>query len=149
MPIATSDATGYSLIHTDWENIRSAPAHTERTSRPKLLRSLWRIERRKQFRCQIITAAIYTHPLPNACELRVFLGDEGDNNQLHSELARWDFTPLEEKATSLREVLLEKGWMNLETLRGCIKTLAAHSDIQRPAILSESSPSTPRTSSAR
>jgi hypothetical protein len=47
---------------------------------------------------------------PAGQELRVFLGDESDNNLLHSELARWDFTPLEEKAASLREVLLAKGW---------------------------------------
>jgi len=67
--------------------------------------------RRKQFRYQIITAAICRHVAGQ--ELRVFLGDESDNNLLHSELARWDFTPLEEKATSLREVLLENGWTEL------------------------------------
>jgi hypothetical protein len=33
---------------------------------------------------------------------------------LHCEMgARFDFTPLEEKATSLREVLLENGWTEL------------------------------------
>ena len=50
---------------------------------PKQLRVLWRVERRKQFRCQIITAAIYQHP--HGQELRMFLGDEADNNLLHSE----------------------------------------------------------------
>ena len=72
---------------------------------------LWRVERRKQFRRQIITAAICQHVVGH--ELRVFLGDEGENNLLHSELARFDRSPLEEKATSLREVLLEKGGSEL------------------------------------
>jgi hypothetical protein len=70
---------------------------------PRQLRILWRVERRKLFRCQVITAAIYRHP--HGQELRVFLGDESDDNLLHSELTRWDLAPLEEKATSLREVL--------------------------------------------
>ena len=60
-----------------------------------------------------MTAAIYRHP--HGQELRVFLGNESDNNLLHSEPARFDFTPLEDKATAVREVLPEKGWMNLET----------------------------------
>ena len=38
---------------------------------------------------------------------------ESDNNLLHSEVARFDFTPLEEKAADLRRVLLEKGWTAL------------------------------------
>jgi len=66
---------------------------------------------RKQFRCQVITAGIYKHP--HGQELRIFLGDESDNNLLHSELVRCDITPLEEKAASLREVLLEKGWTEI------------------------------------
>ena len=78
---------------------------------PEQLRVVWRVERRRRFRCQIITAAIYKHP--HGQELRVFLGDEGENNLLHSELARFDFAPLEDKAASLREVLLEKGWTEL------------------------------------
>ena len=32
---------------------------------------------------------------------------------LHYELARFDFTPLDEKATSLREVLVTNGWSEL------------------------------------
>jgi hypothetical protein len=43
----------------------------------------------------------------------MFLGGENDNNLLHSELARLDFTPLAEKATALREVLIENGWRDL------------------------------------
>jgi hypothetical protein len=39
----------------------------------------------------------------------VFLGDESDNNLLHSKLARWDFTPLEHTAADLHSVLLEGG----------------------------------------
>jgi hypothetical protein len=69
---------------------------------------LWRVERRQQFRAQIVTAAIYHHIAGQ--ELRVFLGPEDANDLLHSELARFDYTPLEEKAAALREVLIEKGW---------------------------------------
>jgi hypothetical protein len=46
-------------------------------------------------------------------ELRVFLGPEEKNDLLWSELAQFDFTPLEEKAADLRSVLLEKGWTEL------------------------------------
>ena len=53
---------------------------------------------------------MYKHP--HGQELRVFLGDESAGNLLHSELARWDFSPLEEKATSIREVLTS-GWIEL------------------------------------
>jgi hypothetical protein len=87
------------------------PQPPREPERPKQLRTLWRVERRKQFRSQIITSALYNHP--HGHELRVFLGDETDSNLLHSELARWDYTPLEEKAASLREVLLEKGRSDL------------------------------------
>jgi len=58
--------------------------------------------------------AIYSHPFPNACELRL-LGDENDNNLLMTELARFDYTPLEEKASALREALIEKGWTELSS----------------------------------
>jgi hypothetical protein len=44
----------------------------------------------------------------------VFIEPEDRNDLLHSEVARFDFTPLEEKATSLREVLLEKGWTEIQ-----------------------------------
>jgi hypothetical protein len=50
---------------------------------------------------------------PYGLELRVFLEPEEKSDLLMSEVARFDFTPLEEKATSLREVLLEKGWTQL------------------------------------
>ena len=45
------------------------------------MRVLWRVERRRQFRVQVITAAIYKHPVRQ--ELRVFVGDESDCNLLH------------------------------------------------------------------
>jgi len=80
--------------------------------RPEQLRLLWRVERRKQFRCQIIAPAIYRHPYGQ--ELGVFLEPEDAGNLLHSELARFDYTPLEDKATSLREVLLMSGWNELQ-----------------------------------
>jgi hypothetical protein len=32
---------------------------------------------------------------------------------LHSEVAQFDFTPLEQKASDLRAVLLEKGWTEI------------------------------------
>lgn len=70
-----------------------------------------RVERRRQFRCQVICAAIYRHLAGR--ELRVFMEPEERNDLLHSELARIDFTPLEEHAASLRDVLLEKGWSEL------------------------------------
>ena len=40
----------------------------------------------------------------------MFLEPEEKNDLLWSEVARFDFTPLQEKATALREVLIEKGW---------------------------------------
>jgi hypothetical protein len=85
-------------------NVEQAPTSTAPAVKP--VRVLWRVECRKQFRCQIITAAIYKHP--HGQELRVFLGAEEDGNLLHSELVQWEFTPPEEKAASLREGLLEK-----------------------------------------
>jgi hypothetical protein len=39
----------------------------------------------------------------------VLIEPEEDANLLHSEVARFEFTPLEEKAAELRAVLLEKG----------------------------------------
>ena len=73
----------------------AAPPQPPRESpRPEQIRVLWRVERRRDFKVQIITAAIYRHPLPNACELRVFIEPEERNDLLHSELARIDFTPL-------------------------------------------------------
>jgi len=49
----------------------------------------------------------------HAQELRVFLGDESDNNLCTLSSRGWDFSPFEQKAASLREVLLEKGWTQL------------------------------------
>ena len=46
-------------------------------------------------------------------ELRLFLEPEGSNDLLWSSVERFDFTPLEEKASDLRSVLLEKGWTEL------------------------------------
>ena len=59
---------------------------------------------------QIITAAIYKHP--HGQELRVFLEPEEKNDLLWSSVERFDFTPLEQKASDLRSVLLEKGWID-------------------------------------
>jgi hypothetical protein len=59
----------------------------------------------------MITAAIYKHP--HGQELRVFIEPEEKNDLLWSELAQFDFTPLEQKASDLRAVLLEKGWTEL------------------------------------
>jgi len=95
----------------DWNTVQAAPRTPSDLTSPEQLRVLWRVERRKEFRAQIITAAIYRHPLGQ--ELRMFLGAEADNNLLHSEPAGFDFTALEERATALREVLLEKGWADL------------------------------------
>jgi hypothetical protein len=96
----------------DWRNVRGRPAQSGPiTLSPDRLRVLWRVERRREFRCEIITGAIYKHS--HGRELQVFLGDENDNNLLHSELARFDFAPLDEKAADLRDVLLEKGWSEL------------------------------------
>ena len=81
------------------------------TRRPEQLRILSSIERRKQFRVQVICAAIYKHP--HGQELRVFLEPEENADLLWSELAPWDFSPLEQKASDLRAVLLEKGWTEL------------------------------------
>jgi hypothetical protein len=95
-------------VHSDTGNPTAATA-----SEP--LRLLWRIEGRKQFRAQTITAAIYRHPLGQ--ELRILLGVEEDSNVLHSELARFDSTPLEEKAAVMREVLIQNGWRDLASTR--------------------------------
>ena len=89
----------------DWHTVHSDPRKPIDVTSPEQLRVLWRVERRKQFWAQIITAAIYRHQLGQ--ELRMFPGDESDNNLLHSELARFGFTPLAEKATAL--VLIENG----------------------------------------
>jgi len=43
----------------------------------------------------------------------VFLGDESDDSLLHIEVTRFDFTPLEEKASALREALIERDWSEL------------------------------------
>ena len=109
----------------DWRNVRGRPAQSGPiTLSPDRLRVLWRVERPREFRCQIITAAIDKHP--HGQELRVFLGDENDDNLLHSELACFDFTPLEEKATSLRDVLTTNGWTELPTS----SPIAAREDIR-------------------
>jgi len=61
-------------------------------------------------RKSLLLPSIAIHSVGN---LRMFLGPEDENNLLHSELARFDFTPLEDKATAMREVLIEKGWRDL------------------------------------
>jgi len=53
---------------------------------------------------------------PYGQELRVFLGDENENNLLHSELARFDFTPLEEKATQVVCIVLPTTYQRGERL---------------------------------
>ena len=76
--------------------------------RPQLLRILWRAARQLPTHLQIVTAATYKHT--HSRELRVFLEPEEKGDLLMSEVARIDFTPLRDKAASLRDVLLEKGW---------------------------------------
>ena len=93
---------------TDWEKIRTGPTPQTAPVLPNQLRLLWRVERRKEFRVQVIQAAIYSHPVGQ--ELRVFMEPEEKNDLLHSEIARFDFTKLEEKATGLYDVLLTNGW---------------------------------------
>lgn len=77
------------------------PQRPNEPPKAQQLSVLWRIERRKQFRAQIITAAIYSHPAVQ--ELRVFLEPEEAGNLLHSELARFDFTRSRRRRQSLRE----------------------------------------------
>jgi hypothetical protein len=43
----------------------------------------------------------------------VFLEPEEKNDLLWSSVERFDFTPLEEKASDPRPVLVEKGWTEL------------------------------------
>jgi hypothetical protein len=99
-----------SRLMTDWEKIRRGPTPPTIVALPKQLRVLRRVER-KEFRVQVIQAAIYAHP--NGQELRVFMEPEEKNDLLWSSVQRFDFTPLEAKAAELREVLLEKGWTHL------------------------------------
>jgi hypothetical protein len=47
----------------DWHTVHSDPRKPIDVTSPEQLRVLWRVERRKQFRAQIITAAIYRHAL--------------------------------------------------------------------------------------
>ena len=96
--------------HTDWDKVRS-DAVQKKAPLPTQTHHLWRVERRREFRVQTISAAIYRHP--HGLELRVFLGEEQDDDLLFSEFAGINL-PLEEKATSLREVLLETGWSTLD-----------------------------------
>jgi hypothetical protein len=103
---ASVECNGVPLRLVDWQHVRCPPAKPAPVPSPEQLRVLWRVERRKQFRCQIIIAAIYKHP--HGQELRVFLGDETEDDLLHSEVAQFDSTPLDEKAADLRSVLLEK-----------------------------------------
>jgi hypothetical protein len=79
---------------------------------PEQLRVVWRVDRRQQSKIQ---HAIYKHHADHCLKFRVFLGNETDDNLLHSEVARFDFAPLEEKATNLREVLITTGWTDSHT----------------------------------
>ena len=94
----------------DWGSLyREDPAPDRSAS--GALRVLWRVERRKEFRVQIITAAIYRHPAGQ--ELRVFIEPEEKNDLLSSSVERVDFAPLEAKAADLRDVLLERAGRTL------------------------------------
>ena len=57
---------------------------------PTRVRLLWRVERRRQFRCQVICAAIYRHLAGR--ELRVFIEPKDRTDLLHSELAHDSLT---------------------------------------------------------
>lgn len=94
----------------DWGKVRS-DAVEKKAPLPTQTHRLGRVERRREFRVQTISAAIYKHP--HGLELRVFLGEERNDDLLFSELAGINL-PLEEKATSLREVLLETGWSAID-----------------------------------
>jgi hypothetical protein len=56
---------------------------------------------------RVVTAARYRHPV--GTELRVYLGPEEAGDLLHSQVERFDVRVLEERATAMRAILLEKG----------------------------------------
>ena len=55
----------------------------------------------------------HLYKMRGTMELRLFLEPEERNDLLWSSVERFDFTPLEEKASDLRSVLLDKGWTEL------------------------------------
>jgi hypothetical protein len=75
--------------------------------RPKQRRLLWRL----QGPTKVAVAALYEHPA--GTELRVYLEPESADDLLHSQVDRFDVGTLEDKAATLRVVLLEKGWREL------------------------------------
>jgi hypothetical protein len=60
---------------------------------------------------RVVTAALYSHPV--GTELRVYFEPEGAGDLLHSQVERFDVASLETKAEALRDVLREKGWLEL------------------------------------
>jgi hypothetical protein len=62
---------------------------------------------------RVVTAALYSHPA--GTELRVYFEPESAGDLLHSQVERFDVRVLEDKATALRDVLLAKGWRDLQT----------------------------------
>jgi hypothetical protein len=92
-----------------WSTVRiEAQRATAEGPALRRIRLLWRAERRNAFRCQVITAAIYKHPVGQ--ELRVFLEPEDQHDLLMSEVEGMNLCALDERAARLREVLLESGW---------------------------------------
>lgn len=89
----------------DWQNVKKVPTTSQPTVPLRPVRTLWRVERRGEGRSQVIQAPLYDHAVGR--ELRVFIEPE-ERNDLHSEVARVDFTSLEQKATALRDVLKAK-----------------------------------------
>lgn len=71
---------------------------------PELVRILWRMQGPRK----IVVAALYRHVA--GTELRVYLEPESANDLLHSQVERLDIGVLENRATVLRQILLEKGW---------------------------------------
>ena len=60
---------------------------------------------------KVVAAALYEHPAGR--ELRVYFEPENADDLLHSQVERFDFAVLEEKAEELGAVLREKGWWAL------------------------------------
>jgi hypothetical protein len=81
------------------------PAHTH-VPTSRLVRVLWRMKARR-----VVTAALYSHSA--GTELRVFFEPERADDLLHSQVERFDVRALEERAAQLRQVLLERGWLEL------------------------------------
>ena len=55
-------------------------------------------------------AALYRHVA--GTELRVYVELESANDLLHSQVERLDSSVLEDRATALRQILIEKGWLD-------------------------------------